>query len=290
MALQEAVRTLSEQNQWGVLCRALTSERVRAATVQLGSNAVPALIDVLRDDDPRIRQAACTALGQIGDPAAVPELTKRLWDSASEVRIAACTALGQIGDPAAVPELTKRLRDSASEVRIAACTALGQIGDPSAVPALIACLDDEEMTDAATSALLQIGKPAVPELSSAVYHHNPLIRNKVCKILAKLGEFEILLSGIRSNDLAIVTTVYEEMCEIGDPQVITRLIEALCDALKSEDIMVRRFAYRTLGEIDDGSTLPAIYNSLKNESNILVQIAAEEALKKLRRKGSAGSA
>jgi hypothetical protein len=156
MSLQEAVCTLAEQQHWGVLCRALTSDQVRDAIVQLGSQAVPALIDSLRDDDPRIRQAACTALGQIGNPAAVSELTKRL-------------------------------QDSVSDVRIAACTALGQIGDPSAVPALVACLNQQDISGAAANALVQIGKPAVPALIEALTSPSNPVRIAACTALGQIG-------------------------------------------------------------------------------------------------------
>jgi HEAT repeat protein len=154
MALQEAVRTLAEQSQWGVLCRALTSDQVRDAIVQLGSSAVPALIDALRDDDTEIRQAACTALGQIRDKAPVPSLIARLKDTNRDVRIAACTALGQIRDSSAVPALISTLYDKEVDVRIAA-----------------------------TDALVNIGEAAIPALQEAITSGDPTIRKKVSGIL-----------------------------------------------------------------------------------------------------------
>jgi HEAT repeat protein len=154
MALQEAVRMLAEQSQWGVLCRALTSDQVRDAIVQLGSSAVPALIDALRDDDTEIRQAACTALGQIRDKAPVPSLIEHLKDTNRDVRKAACTALGQIRDSSAVPALISLLCDEEVDVRITA-----------------------------TDALVNIGEAAIPALQKAITSGEPTIRKKVSGIL-----------------------------------------------------------------------------------------------------------
>jgi HEAT repeat protein len=154
MALQEAVRSLAEQSQWGVLCRALTSNKVRAAIMQLGSSAVPALIDALRDDDTEIRQAACTALGQIRDKAPVPSLIEHLKDTNRDVRKAACTALGQIRDSSAVPALISLLCDEEVDVRITA-----------------------------TDALVNIGEAAIPALQEAITSGDPTIHKKVSGIL-----------------------------------------------------------------------------------------------------------
>jgi len=280
MALQEAVCTLAEQSQWGVLCRALTSNQVRAAIVQLGSNAVPALIDVLRDDDPEIRRAACTVLGQIGNPTAVSELAKRLQDWVSDVRIAACTALGQIRDPSAVtaliacldkrdiseaaanalvqigkpavPALTKALTSSKNNVRSAACTVLGKIGDPSAVPALIACLDQWDISEAAANALVQIGKPAVPALIEALTSPSNPVRIAACTALG----------------------------QIGDPAAVPKLMKHLQDPAFN----VRIAACTALGQIGDPSAVPALIASLDDRdiseavTNALVQIGKPAVL------------
>ncbi|OYT68825.1 MAG: hypothetical protein CFK49_12785, partial [Armatimonadetes bacterium JP3_11] len=46
----------------------------------MGSPAVPALMQALRDEDKDVRFAACEALGAIGDASAVPALIKALGD------------------------------------------------------------------------------------------------------------------------------------------------------------------------------------------------------------------
>jgi HEAT repeat protein len=100
LPLPEAVAQVVAQGAWGVLVMALPHEAVRAAMVELGTPAVPPLIQALRDGDSDVREAACRALGEIGDRQAVPPLIQALKDGNEDVRWAACRALGQIGDPA----------------------------------------------------------------------------------------------------------------------------------------------------------------------------------------------
>ncbi|OYT68329.1 MAG: hypothetical protein CFK48_11925, partial [Armatimonadetes bacterium CP1_7O] len=93
-------------------CSAYVRERgealrcaVAEALSEVGSPAVPALVQALGDGDVNVRSAACRALGAIGDAAAVPALIKALGDEWSSARSAACRALGAIGDASAVPAL-----------------------------------------------------------------------------------------------------------------------------------------------------------------------------------------
>jgi HEAT repeat protein len=65
---------------------------------KIGVGSVPALIECLRDSQPRIRTSAAIALGFVGPKAeaAVPALTGLLSDSDLEVRQAAALGLGDI--------------------------------------------------------------------------------------------------------------------------------------------------------------------------------------------------
>jgi HEAT repeat protein len=232
MALQEAVHTLAEQCQWGVLCCALTSNLVRDAIVQLGSRAVPALIDALRDDDTRIRQAACTALGQIGDPSAVPALIA-CWDQ-RDISHAATNALVQIGKPA-VPALIEALTSPSNPVRIAACTALGQIGDTAAIPALRV---HAEIMGEAWKALAKLGGTSMA-LQEAV------------RMLADQSQWGVLCCALTSDQ------VRDAIVQLG-----SRAVPTLIDALRDNDPRIRQSACTALGQIGDASAAPALIQRL----------------------------
>jgi HEAT repeat protein len=179
LPLPEAVAQVVAQGAWGVLVRALPHEAVRAAVVELGTPAVPHLIQALGDRDRDVRKAACRALVKIGAPA-VPHLIQALGDGNEDVRAAACWALVKIGAPA-VPHLIQALGDGNEDVRAAACWALVKIGAP-AVPHLIQALGDGDwyVRAAACEALVEIGAPAVPHLIQALGDGNEDVRVAAC--------------------------------------------------------------------------------------------------------------
>ena len=92
------------------------------------SEAVPALVEALKDSDAGVREQVAWALGAIGDRRAVDGLVGALGDAAAGVRKQAAWALGAIGDKRAVAALTKSLKDPEAGVRKQAAWALGAIG------------------------------------------------------------------------------------------------------------------------------------------------------------------
>lgn len=80
-----------------------------------GAAALPVLEELAKDTEPRVRQDAVMALGQLGAEAgsAVPTLTKALDDTDADVRHAAVDSLVRLGPvvaAAAIPDLTRRLQ------------------------------------------------------------------------------------------------------------------------------------------------------------------------------------
>jgi hypothetical protein len=92
------------------------------------SEAVPALIDALKDVDAGVREQVAWALGAIGDHRAVDGLVAALADSVAGVRRQSAWALGAIGDRRAVQGLMRSLKDADAGVRKQAAWALGAIG------------------------------------------------------------------------------------------------------------------------------------------------------------------
>lgn len=157
---------------------------VRAAAVySLGviarERAIDALISSLRDNNDQVREAAATALRELGRKAkpATSALTRALKDKSRNVREDAAFTLGGVGRDAktAVPGLIAALRSGENERShwIIAQT-LGRIGPDAreAVPVLMEALQakDDSLRQWATIALGEIGpsaKAAVPQLIAA---------------------------------------------------------------------------------------------------------------------------
>ena len=99
-------------------------------------DALPPLLALLKDRDPRLRARAADELGALGSvsPAVVPALTRALKDRRRRVRASAALALGNLGaaaDPS-VPALVAALRRGPEEVSWSAALALGRVGTPRA--------------------------------------------------------------------------------------------------------------------------------------------------------------
>ena len=93
--------------------------------------AVPALTDLLRSKEVKVRQQAAAALGKVGADAreAVPALAEALRDREWTVRRQAALALGEIGPAArpALPELAAAARDPNHLVNRVAADAIKRI-------------------------------------------------------------------------------------------------------------------------------------------------------------------
>ncbi|MHB1425241.1 MAG: HEAT repeat domain-containing protein [Gemmataceae bacterium] len=153
--------------------------------------AVPALIQALKND--RVHAGVYAhALGQLGPLAfaAVPDLTDLLTDPGN--RPASAVALVRI-DPGqaakVVPLLVKDLQAAEENQRLAAVLALTVIGPAAkeAAPALVDALRDRQLSAAALIALPALGAAAVPNLIELLKSPQADHRLLALQVLAKIG-------------------------------------------------------------------------------------------------------
>jgi HEAT repeat protein len=88
--------------------------------------ALPALVNALRDPDPRVRMGAAQVLGAVGDSGAVPALAAALGDTNLIFARLAAQALARIGT-ASLPLLSTLHEHPDRHVRREAAWAIGQI-------------------------------------------------------------------------------------------------------------------------------------------------------------------
>jgi hypothetical protein len=130
--------------------------------------------EALRGPDPQLRREAITAMGALKVQDAVPELIERLKDPDAEVRAKAAEAVWALGPKAkdAVPSLVPLLKDRSPGIRL---NAAGAGGDRArrrvGLPGLRDLLKTATSTSAqAATSLGKFGpesKPAVPALAEA---------------------------------------------------------------------------------------------------------------------------
>jgi HEAT repeat protein len=134
---------------------------------ELREGAMQTLVERLRDEDPRVRQASARTLGALGDRGrrAVPFLATLLMDPDREVRCSAARVLGKVGknDLAAVEALAGALADPRLGIAEVAARSLVSTGNSleASLPRLIEALNHSETRIAAAMALKALGSKAV---------------------------------------------------------------------------------------------------------------------------------
>lgn len=111
----------------------------------IGTQAVPAITNLLFDSNEEIRKEAAVTLGLIADSRAVRALAQALCnDTSEEVKNCASEALAKIGFPA-VNTLLMVIKDQNPVVRELGAKALGEIGDRQALQPLTRLLSDIDL-------------------------------------------------------------------------------------------------------------------------------------------------
>ena len=251
------------------LLTAIRAERsVRLLTHGLGvlsrirhPEAAPLLIDVLlathvelydnppspdfmkSDDSLRLRCAAASALGKLGDDRAIISLMSVLnnRDENYRLRLAAAESLGKLGDEYAVKPLIEILSDEREKsvyLKESVAKALGMLGDIRAIEPLIDILESKRgirdkfnfLKEQIIEAIGRIGSPsrrASDSLVRALQDEAPSIRLAALEALSVLGD-DTCLAAVRDcvfdadDDVAkaAVCAVYR----IGGEAVIRELL------------------------------------------------------------------
>jgi len=252
--------------------------------------AVPALKDVLDDQDLDVRLKAAEALWQINRQPddVIPVLTKILEIGGDSERSQACERLRDMGPWAApaVRALANMVRNDSYEfARYYAAEALGAIGLEAApaIPALAVAIEEDEshfVQAYATEALGKIGGPqAVSLLIAALEHEDDYVRMKALDAVEALGP------GARAAIPALMRALKND--ETNSPFVATALgaidtegisTPALIEALRSESPEMRRFAAFGLSRMGRKAAAAekALHDGLR-DGDLAARIAAAEA-------------
>ncbi|HZV05389.1 MAG TPA: HEAT repeat domain-containing protein [Gemmataceae bacterium] len=222
----------------------LTRQRAAKQLGNLGlaaRDAVPVLGKLLHDAYPDVRSSAAKALGQIGTPA-VPTLIEALKDPEIKNHARIANALAWIGPLAkeAVPVLADLLKSNWEPARLEALVALGEIGSESqsALPAVVRVLADpsERVREQALGTLKQIGPAAIPILKEALRDKSLTLRLWAMHALALYGReskktIPVLRDALKDTDPRIRAQAAASLGSMGkDAQdAIPNLLDALQD-------------------------------------------------------------
>jgi HEAT repeat protein len=196
------------------------------ALINIGTPAIPALIDALTATDTNLRWRAASVLGDLGPEAesAISPLIGVLQDSDPQVRLYAALALGNMGKAAkvAIPNLISALQDPDPYVRIYAPTALRKIGAQGEVTvlALTAILRDgnPRVRLNAAYALGALGREAestIPNLVETLLDGQPYVRMGAVKSLASIaGAFQDQAKSLPSRKLSTLIATFDQVLSL----------------------------------------------------------------------------
>lgn len=213
----------------------------------------------IEDTDGDVRHAAIRALGFRSPPEARDVLLKALEDEDPRIRAAAVSRLGQWAkeSPQVVEALIGALGDDSSRVRSDAAEEIRDAGKAAAaaVPALVRLLDDEDVREEAAEALGEIGvadPDAMRKLEGFLAAPDLGFRFEVARAVRRLGR--------DPRDLA---PIFAEMLRKGEDwkrdegaEELGKLGEAarphvadLVASLKDKELRVRSGAAEALGNL-----------------------------------------
>ena len=226
-------------------------------------SVIPAMVEIAKSPDRRIRCNAGYVLAKLGDERGLATVLAELRDKSPERKVEEIRSDGK-------PNVAGQI----SSDRYYAAHVLGEIGDTRAVPALIAMVQDNDLTGQAAYILGKLGdKGALPTLREALQRSGtrlldgyPTDQFMLSCGLASLGDaggFSLLLRFLKDGESWVQRRgAAEYLGDLGD----RRAVPALIVSLKDQEINVRVSAARALGKIGDATSIPALTGSLGDDT------------------------
>jgi len=176
-------------------------------------------------------RALISSMARSPNAALVDGLLEALVNSAEPTGIAASAEiLGWRREPAAIEALKKMTgKETNPTVRKAAIIALGRIGDMDAIGSLLPAMDDPELAEAASVALLLLGEwRGVDYQAQALTAQRPGMSRSLGEIVGRYGGPNYLLLLFRSVDLEGPAGLgaLQGLGYLGEPKAVPRLLDA----------------------------------------------------------------
>jgi serine/threonine-protein kinase len=232
-------------------------------------NLVPALLQLLKHEDPWLRASLAKFLAEHPGPGVVPGLVELLHDPGKGVRYEAVLALHALGAREAVPALIGVLEDPDLKVQTAGIDALRVLADVTAVPGLVAVLTNESeyVRRGAVEVLNEVATAeAIQDLVRALRDQDWWVRVRAADALGTLGGekvVEAVVGLMQDEDDFIRRHAVEILNAVPNPAALPTLVAALED----KDWWVRERAIDALGKTRDERAVDPLLKLLEQENS-----------------------
>lgn len=221
------------------LIRGLTGSREAARTarerlIEIGSEAVPALLETLDSPDFSTRWGGVNVLGYIQDRRALMPLVQLvLHDPNNHVRWRSIWATNRMHDATSAAELHRGLADDSEKVRWNAAIALSMLGDPDSLPVLVAGLKSTSPWQKweAINALGRVhDEHTVAALTPLLADPDLRVRQETALSLGRIageGAVAALIEALSDAHPGVRWRAGMALAQIGDPRAIAPMEQAL---------------------------------------------------------------
>ena len=262
-----------------------------------GEEAVEALIPLLWEESPAIRNVAIDILRDIGSQG-LDILLDLLYEEDPDIRIFVVDILGHTNNVMVARALCEVLQnDPDPNVKSQAAVSLGRLGFLESVSCLEKALDDEEWVKfSAIEALKKIGSESSAEiLINYLGKGSDLIDSAIIDALAEMGKVRIvpvLINKLDTDNLplrnkviqALVNLLGYRTLELLDDDQRERFKHYLLEALSDEDREVQRAVLKGLSYVKGEDAANAIFEyglTLDEEKDAELLEEAKSILKEL---------
>jgi HEAT repeat protein len=247
--------------------------------VQMGEEAIPALILCLDDELPIKRMTAVRALGKFRHPGVIAPLIRKIGDPDPEMRRAVAQALGTIGEPAIDP-LEMVLHAGTKYERLGALDALGYMIADRVKEVIEQALKDPDMEVRFRAeqvlkkrdTLRLWSRAWAEQLQKETERAKPPVTPEAEKPVPpppdEKTEVTQLINSLRSDDRQTQISSAFKLMVLGRPAV-----EGLLNALKSEDPQIHALASEVIGEMRDVAVDP-LMDALNDKTRLVRLVAA----------------
>ncbi|HSP06833.1 MAG TPA: HEAT repeat domain-containing protein, partial [Acidobacteriota bacterium] len=150
--------------------------------------ALPDLTQFLEfNRDERYKEVALQAISRIGDPSSEQTVKKYYSSSNKEMRQYSIEAFGRMKLRGYLDPLKRELqKEKDMRLKLAMCFSLFALGDPAYIESLVRALPDRIYKPQAREYIIELGKPAVPQVAGYLKSEKKELRLEVIRILADM--------------------------------------------------------------------------------------------------------